>query len=154
MTDSQKNTLLVVVVIIASFSSFPSTSAFTQDLQHYTSEIQRRSYGLLELLQPDSMFMTLGGPAFTTVTFFVALYEFSKMLTRYVPGVRSLMGMLGLSGLGGGLPLLGHMPTEMTTARDGENREQRLINHLDHQVQAAVLNGQSQFENELKKKKK
>lgn len=124
MTDSPKNNVVVVVlVLLAIFAE--STLAFTQELQQYTDEITKRSFGLISsfngMFDMQSWPMVFATAVYTIVNLCVVIYTAFDFFSG---------GWLWLSSMfGASSPLgLGHMPTEMTTAKNGETRDQRVLN--------------------------
>lgn len=122
MADPRKNGLVVVVVLLG-YLTLPA-HCFTQDLQHYTSEFSKRSFAVMDgILENDGVFMRIGYPVFVIVTFCSSLRSLISLLAGFLPGL--LPGMLGLGGVLGSV--LGLPSTEMAQARDGEQREQRMM---------------------------
>ncbi len=123
MADPRKNTSFVVVVVILGYLSMPA-HCFTQDLQHYTSEISKRSFAVMDgMMDSDGIMMRFGYPVFVILTFCSSVRSLISLLAGLIPGM--LPALLGLGGTFGSI--LGLPGTEMAQARDGEQREQRMM---------------------------
>jgi len=109
MTDTKKQSLLVVVLLVAIFG-VSTTFGFTQEIKSISNEIAKRSFGVLEFLEKEDTWLTrFCSPIFTIITFFVSCYSIVTLIS----------GWFGV----GALPQLSHMPTEY---KSGE-RDQRLL---------------------------
>lgn len=126
MADPRKNTSFVVVVVLLGYLTMPAY-CFTQDLQHYTSEISKRSFAVMDgMLDSEGLVMRFGYPVFVILQFCAAVRSLISLLVGLLPGMMGLGGTLGM--------ILGMPGTEMAQARDGEQREQRMMLDVSFEI--------------------